>query len=294
MHAGNIFASLISWIVAKRSGGDVVLRIEDLDPDRSKQEFTDQIQKDYEWLGLGWDRGPYYQSQRQQAYQAAFEELVRTGNTYPCFCSRADIKHATQAPHPGEKRVYPGTCFRLTEQERNQKVAEFRARGRKPSIRLHVPQLTIQVHDMFQGTYSQRLDTECGDFLVQRSDGAFAYQLAVVVDDAAMGVNFVVRGVDLLPSTPQQMYLQDLFGFPHPGYGHVPLLVAEKNRRLSKRDHDAGLDKLKESYQTPEGILGHIAYVAGIIPTEEPQSADQLLRCADLTHLEHTIQILWH
>lgn len=269
------------------------MRIEDLDPDRSKPSFARQIIEDYEWLGLTWDRGPYYQSQRTDAYREAFKTLTNAGETYPCFCTRAEIKKATQAPHPGEKRVYPGTCYRLTAEQRKQKLAEAHATRKSPSIRLHVPQATIQVHDMLRGDYAQRLDTECGDFLIRRSDGAFAYQLAVVVDDAAMGVDCVVRGIDLLPSTPQQMYLQSLLGLDHPAYAHVPLLVARTNVRLSKRNHDAGLDMLAKRFGTAQGVLGHIAFVTGLIERDEPCSAGDLLKYADLSALQNKIQIQW-
>lgn len=293
MHAGNIFASLISWIIAKRSGGSIVLRIEDLDPERSKDVYAQQILRDYDWLGLGWDRGPMYQSTRTEAYKAAFEGLVHAGYCYPCFCSRADIKRATSAPHFGEKRVYPGTCYHLSSEKRKEKLQQFRKAGKTPSIRFHVPSQTILMRDLFQGLYSQRLDTECGDFLIRRSDGAFAYQLAVVVDDETQGVNYVVRGVDLLSSTPQQMYLQSVLGFDHPGYAHIPLLVSRKNVRLSKRNHDAGIDALMHIYHDAAGVLGHIAYIAGIIPVDEPTSADDLLKYANLSPLYKKIQIRW-
>lgn len=324
MHAGNIYAALIAWIVAKRTGGEVVLRIENLDPDRSKPEYIDQIMRDFEYLGLTWDRGPYYQSTRTDVYAEAFDDLQKRGLTYPCFCTRADL-HTASAPHRGEKTVYPGTCRNLTANQRAQAQMQAQKQGRAPSQRLMVPAedvsaATVQLTDAFQGHYAQNLARDCGDFLIRRSDGAFAYQLAVVLDDAEQGVTSVVRGVDLLCSTPQQIYLQNLLNLPHPEYGHVPLLVAKAGgsdqsaRRLSKRDKDAGLDQLKQRYKTPEGILGHIAYVAGMVSPEAVNasledgivphapsgasatlqcSAQDLLETADLAVLCKKIQIPW-
>ncbi|WP_241156499.1 MULTISPECIES: tRNA glutamyl-Q(34) synthetase GluQRS [unclassified Adlercreutzia] len=291
MHAGNIFAALMAWLVAKSQGGDMVLRIEDLDRERSKPRFRDAVQRDFESLGLTWDAGPFYQHDRDEAYRAAFDALSARGLTYPCFCTRADL-HAASAPHQGEKHVYPGTCRSLTDAERavrrERLEAEARATGapaRRPSCRLRVDERVIEVDDQIQGPYAQRLDRECGDFLVRRSDGAFAYQLAVVVDDAAQGVSSVVRGVDLLCSTPQQVYLQDLLGLPHARYAHVPLFVAPDGRRLAKRNRDAALDELLARFKTPAGVVGHVAYAAGLIPADEPVMPEQLLEGFDLDAL---------
>ena len=181
MHAGNIYAALVSWLIVKSHGGDMVLRIEDLDRERSKAAYIDDVCRDFEQLGLTWDRGPIYQHDRDNAYAEAFQRLSDRGLVYPCFCSRADL-HAASAPHRGEKLVYPGTCRNLTEAEREQ-----RAKKKNPAMRLKVPAETIGFDDMVQGPYAQKLDTDCGDFLVRRSDNAFAYQLAVVVDDAYCG-----------------------------------------------------------------------------------------------------------
>lgn len=291
MHAGNVFAALAAWLVAKAQGGRIVLRIEDLDRERSKPEYISQIQRDFEALGLYWDEGPYFQSDRDEAYTEALRELRERGLTYPCFCTRAEL-HAASAPHRGEKPVYAGTCRGLSVGE----VAQ-RSTVRPPAERLLVPHKAVSFDDLVQGRYEQNLALECGDFLVRRSDGAFAYQLAVVVDDAAQGVNSVVRGVDLLCSTPQQIYLQELLELPHPQYAHIPLLVAEKDRRLSKRDRDAALDELLHIHKTPAGIIGHIAGVTGLAPTCEPIMPEELLPEFHLDRL-HTlfadpIQIPW-
>lgn len=291
MHAGNVFAALTAWLVAKSQGGKIVLRIEDLDAERSKPAYVDAAQRDFEALGLFWDEGPYFQHDRTEAYRAAFDELCARDLVYPCFCTRADL-HAASAPHRGEKPVYPGTCRSLGDEER-----EARARERTPAQRLLVPDGRIAFVDQVQGPYAQNLASDCGDFLVRRSDGAFAYQLAVVVDDAAQGVTSVVRGVDLLCSTPQQLYLQGLLGLPHPTYAHIPLLVAERDRRFSKRDRDAALDALLERFKTPAGVIGHIAGITGLAPTCDPATPEQLLATFDPAALpaafDDLVQVRW-
>lgn len=276
MHLGNVFSSLVAWLSAKSQGGRMVLRIEDLD-DRCRQEFADQIMRDYEWLGLTWDVGPVYQRDRTEAYEAALQQLTDAGLTYPCFCSRAEL-HAASAPHASDGTpIYAGACRNLSPAE----VAR-RSQLRAPATRLRVPAIddvaddVIEFVDRTYGAQCEALATECGDFLVRRSDGVFAYQLAVVVDDAAMGVTEVVRGCDLLTSTPRQVYLQNLLGLPHPAYAHVPLLMAPDGRRLSKRDHDCGMDGLRERFGTPDALLGWLAGITGIAPDCEPRSTEEL------------------
>ena len=292
MHAGNIFAALMSWLIVKSQDGAIVLRIEDLDVERSRSSFADQVCRDFESLGLTWDEGPFYQHDRNEAYQDAYQRLVDSGVVYPCFCTRADL-HAASAPHRGEKLVYPGTCRNLTVQE-----VEERSVNRKPAYRVRVPHRLYELNDLVQGKYAQELESECGDFIIRRSDGLFAYQLAVVVDDAAQGVNCIVRGMDLLVSTPQQMFLQEQLGFEQCDYAHVPLMVGERDRRLSKRDRDAALDELLAAYKTPEGVIGHVAFVAGLIDSDEPVSASDLLVGFDVARIDSIfpdkVQILWH
>ena len=292
MHAGNIFSALVSWLIARSDDGEVVLRIEDLDRDRSKPEFIDAVQRDFESLGLYWDRGPYYQHDRDSAYERSFQLLSDKGLVYPCFCTRAEL-HASSAPHYGEKLVYPGTCRSLSQEQ----IAEH-LQSRRPAYRLIVQDKRIAIDDLIQGSFEQDLAIECGDFLIRRSDGAFAYQLAVVVDDAEHGVNCVVRGVDLMNSSPQQRYLQQLLALPRCEYAHVPLLVAEENRRLSKRHKDASLEAMLNTYGSPEGIIGHIAYVTGIIDHDEACSPEDLIPEFSLERLKDqwqgVIQIQWH
>lgn len=281
MHAGNIFAALMAWLVAKAQGGSVVLRMEDLDEQRSRQEHADQLMADLEALGITWDEGPYYQQPNQERYREALAHLQDQGLVYPCFCTRADL-HAASAPHRGEKAVYPGTCRNLTDEQRSQRALE-----RPAALRLAVPERSIQVDDLIQGPYGQDLARDCGDFLIRRSDGLFAYQLACVVDDGDQGVNSVVRGVDLLCSTPQQEYLRELLGFGPATYAHVPLLVATDGRRLAKRDHDASLEQLLERYGTPSQVLGHIAHITGLAPEEGPVRPEDLLAVFKETPLLH-------
>lgn len=286
MHAGNIFSALMAWLIAKSQGGDIVLRIEDLDRERSKPHYFEQIQRDFEELGLTWDRGPFYQHDRDEAYQAAYRTLEEQGLLYPCFCTRADL-HAASAPHAGEKRIYAGTCRNLTEGERALRlqglILEDGRLSRNPALRIVVPSETVRFHDLLQGEQMQDLARDCGDFVIRRSDGTFAYQLAVVVDDAEQQVNSVVRGVDLLDSTPQQMHLQNLLGYGAPQYAHVPLMVAPDGRRLSKRNRDAEYGELLVRYKTPAAVMGHIAFVAGLIDADEPVTPDELLKTFSLT-----------
>lgn len=279
IHLGNILCCLLAWLSARQKGGGVLLRIEDLDTARCPRRYADQMEEDLRWLGLCWDRGPgaeggdgpYYQSQRTERYQKALERLREMGLVYPCFCTRAEL-HAASAPHRSDgQAIYPGTCRHLTTAE-----AAERAKKRAPALRLRVPAEEIAFQDGHMGRQCQRLDTQCGDFLLRRSDGLFAYQLAVVVDDAAMGVTEVVRGADLLDSTPRQLLLYRLLGLRAPEFYHFPLLLAPDGRRLSKRDADAGLDVLRPK-AAPEEILGKLAYLAGFNPSAAPRSAQALL-----------------
>ena len=271
MHLGNVWACLLAWLAARSAGGAVVLRLEDLDPGRCRPEYCDQVMRDLEWLGLGWDGEPVYQSRRTQAYAQAFQELERQGLVYPCFCTRAQ-RLAASAPHRSDGAVvYDGRCARLTPEQR----AEL-SRTRRPAWRVRAPEKTITFRDLLQGEYGEDLKRDCGDFILRRSDGVYAYQLAVVVDDAWMGVNQVVRGSDLLSSTPRQLWLQEALGLPHPAYGHVPLLLAPDGRRLAKRDRDQELDALKARYSAPE-LVGRLAWAAGLLPEYAPATPEELI-----------------
>lgn len=291
MHAGNIFAVLIAWLLVKSHNGSIVLRIEDLDAERSKQHYIDDVMRDFEMLGLTWDKGPYFQHDRFEAYLDAFQKLDEQNLLYPCFCSRADL-HAASAPHSGEKYVYQGTCRNLSLKEQ-----ERRALLKSPTYRVKVPDTIFGFEDLFQGRYEQNLSKDCGDFIVRRADGTFAYQLAVVVDDAAQGITSVTRGIDLLSSTPQQMYLQEILELPTLKYSHVPLLVDKSGRRLSKRNYDASLEALLSRFKTPEGIIGHLAYLCRIQALDEPISPEELLSSctssSTLSVLNNVKEIVW-
>ena len=264
MHLGNAFSALVAWLSARAAGGGMVLRIEDLDPRAQSRERAELLMDDLRWLGLDWDEGPYFQSDRSEIYRKALDELRERGLTYPCFCSRAEL-HAATAPHASDGTpVYAGTCRGLSSAE----VAR-RAALRPPATRLRVPDEedpagTITFADLAYGAQQEVLARECGDFLVRRSDGVVAYQLAVVVDDALMGVTQVVRGRDLLGSCARQIYLGGLLGYPAPEYGHVPLLVAPDRRRLSKRDKDLDLGVLRERGVCAERVVGTLAAAAGL------------------------------
>lgn len=265
MHLGNAFSALIAWLSARSSGGRMVLRIEDLDPRASSRERAKTLIDDLAWLGLDWDEGPHYQSDRLAAYDDAIVRLEELGLTYPCFCTRAEL-HAASAPHASDGTyLYAGTCRGLSHEE-----VALRAELRPPATRLRVPNEddpagTITWTDLGFGPRQEVLARECGDFLIRRSDAVIAYQLAVVVDDCLMGVNQVVRGCDLLGSSARQTYLARLLGFEAPTFGHVPLLVAPDGRRLSKRDRDLDLGALREAGAAPETVVGALAAAAGLV-----------------------------
>ena len=270
MHLGNVFAGLIAWLSVRSQGGEMVLRMEDLDTQRTSGEFAELLRADLRWLGLDWDRETAPQSARSQVYDEYFHILEEKGLLYPCYCTRSQL-HSVNAPHLSDGTyVYPGTCRALTAQQR----AAF---DRAPAWRVRVPDRLWQVEDRVQGHYEENLAADCGDFVVRRGDGVYVYQLAVTVDDGEAGVTEVVRGKDLLSSAPRQMYLQELFGYPHPEYAHVPMLMAPDGRRLSKRDRDLDLGVLRQN-MTPEELIGALAYAAGLIERREAVSAKELAR----------------
>ena len=271
MHLGNLFAALLAWLDVRSLGGEMLLRMEDLDPDRCKAEYTLQLADDLRWLGLDWDMGwsenapEYSQSHRTAYYEAAFHQLEARRLVYPCYCSRKELL-AASAPHASDgARVYSGRCRGLSAQER----AALSENGRRPAWRVQVPAETVSFSDGSFGPRSERLDTECGDFILRRSDGVYAYQLAVCEDDGRMGVTRVVRGWDLLSSTPRQIWLLRQLGYEPPTYIHAPLLVAPDGRRLSKRDRDLDMGILRERY-TPEQLTGLLAHTAGLLDRPEP------------------------
>ncbi|MGM9669506.1 MAG: tRNA glutamyl-Q(34) synthetase GluQRS [Faecousia sp.] len=268
MHLGNVFAAMLAWLSVRSKNGVMVLRMEDLDTLRTKEEYAQGIREDLRWLGLDWDMETPCQSTRSRVYDRYFSLLSEKGLLYPCYCTRSQL-HSVNAPHQSDGTyVYPGTCRDLTAAQR----AAFR---RDPAWRVRVPDQEFTVADGVQGICRENLLRDCGDFVVRRADGVYVYQLAVTVDDGEAGITEVVRGTDLLGSAPRQMYLQELFGFTHPAYFHIPMLLAPDGRRLSKRDQDLDLGVLRQHIR-PERLLGVLAGAAGLIPAGQCVSAREL------------------
>ena len=268
MHLGNVFAALLSYLSPKSRGGSWILRMEDLDTQRTKTEYAQLLREDLLWLGMQWDEETAPQSQRSEVYDRYFDSLREKDLLYPCYCTRSQL-HNVNAPHLSDGTyVYAGTCRNLTDAQRA-------AQKRLPSWRVMVPEAEYAFTDLVQGPQRENLAQSCGDFVVRRADGVYVYQLAVTVDDGEAGVTEVVRGWDLMGSAPRQMYLQDLFGFDHPEYAHVPMLMAPDGRRLSKRDQDLDLGAIRTRMK-PEQLIGILAASAGLLPKPEPISAREL------------------
>ncbi len=276
MHLGNVFTALLVWLDVRSSKGRLILRIEDLDQQRCSWEKAAQLVDDLQWLGLDWDEGglkpEYCQSRRTGYYQAVFARLDAAGLVYPCFCSRAQ-RLAALAPHLGENsaaEVCP--CRNLSFAEQQERLSQ----GLAAAWRIKVPAERVGLRDGNFGEYSENLAADCGDFIIRRSDGVFAYQLAVVADDAAMGVNRVVRGRDLLNSAPRQIWLHRVLGYPPPSYCHVPLLLAADGKRLAKRDASLDLGSLRQTCTAPQ-LIGGLAWLAGLQTEPRPCSPRDLL-----------------
>ena len=277
MHLGNVFSAMLAWLSIRSCGGKLVLRIEDLDPDRCRREYADQLKRDLEWLGLTWDEEQTPQSLRSEAYRGMFSRLEEKNLVYPCYCSRVEL-HAASAPHASDGTLlYAGTCRNLTDAQRA-------AKTKTPCWRVAVPDEDVSFTDGLQGAYTQNLARACGDFIVRRADGVYAYQLAVVTDDAQAGVTQVVRGSDLLSSTPRQIWLYRLFGFEPPHFVHIPLLCDVDGRRLSKRDEDLDLGLLRERF-TPEQVIGALAFAAHLTDRAEPASVRELVQDLDWSRI---------
>ena len=285
-HLGNAWAFLLAWLAARSSAGQVVLRIEDIDPQRSRPEYTAALIEDLSWLGLDWDfgpdrataadgpTGPFEQGRRSHHYAAAIAQLERAGLTYPCFCTRKELRSMAGAPHVDDAGApYPGTCRNLSYAQQQAHLAA----GRRPCLRLRCPQGPINFTDTVLGEQSHTL-AECGgDFALRRSDGVVAYQLAVAVDDALMGINQVVRGRDILISTPRQIALLKLLGYGAPAYAHVPLLLDAEGQRLAKRHQSLALRSLRQTGADPRRITGFLGSLAGCNPGGKAASPAELL-----------------
>ena len=282
LHLGNLRTALLAWLFARAAGGAFVLRIEDLDLPRVRPGATRRMLADLRWLGLDWDEGPdvggavgpYVQSMRQALYEQAIAHLRAQGRIYPCYCTRAELARIASAPQGDEAPRYPGRCRHLSAQQR----AEREASGRRPSLRFIAPGAPIQFSDALHGEFTESVAATTGDFIVRRSDGIVSYQLAVVVDDALMGVTQVVRGYDLLSSTARQLALYDALGYLRPTlYAHVPLAVDDVGERMAKRDASAGLEAVKAVGYGAADVLGTLAASCGLWAPGSPATPAALL-----------------
>jgi glutamyl-tRNA synthetase len=261
LHLGNARSALLGWLQARAAGGQFLLRVEDLDRARCRPQYVDELMRDLEWLGLTWDEPPLFQSERDDVYREALTRLEQRGLVYPCFCTRAEIARAASAPHglSEEGPRYPGTCARLTAGESSE-----RSLARTPAYRFRAQPGEVRFVDGLQGPYSQDVEAVVGDFVVRRNDGVASYQLAVVVDDAATGITHVLRGDDLLSSTPRQLQLYAALGLTAPEFFHVPLVLGEDGKRLAKREGAFALAELRERGLPPERVLGLLAAWSGL------------------------------
>ncbi len=279
LHLGNILCAMLAWLSARSQGGRILLRIEDVDVPRCPEANTRACLEDLAWLGFDWDGPTVFQRERTQAYEEALYRLGDMALTYPCFCTRARL-HPEAAPNLGDTQsVYPGTCRRLTFTER---IAG--QLSRRAATRLMVPDRDVTFTDGLQGTVTENLARDCGDFVLKRSDGLFGYQLACVVDDIDAGVTEVVRGRDILSATPRQIYLYECLGGQPPRYIHIPLLTSPDGRRLAKRDRDLGIPSLSKRY-TPEDIFGMLAFACGLRGTPAAASLRELAAEFDWTRV---------
>jgi len=286
LHVGNLRTALLAWLFARSARSSFLLRIEDLDPDRSRREHEQGQLADLRAIGIDWDGSPVRQSERTALYREALETLSAEGRVYPCWCTRAEIRVAAEAPHgPLPDGAYPGTCRRLTATER---AARKRDAGRPPSLRLDAREETVRFHDRLHGPVEGQVD----DLVLCRWDGAFAYNLAVVVDDAEQGIGEVVRGDDLLDSTPRQLLLARLLGLPAPDYAHVPLVLGPDGRRLAKRHGAVTLADRAMLGEGPEDVVSWMAAGLGLAEQGEKLSARQLVGRFDAERLPREPTVL--
>ena len=272
LHLGNLRTALLAWLFARSQAAPFLLRIEDLDRARSRPAIAEGQLADLAALGLDWDGPVVRQSERLELYAAAIEQLDRDGRLYPCYCTRAEIREAPSAPHgPLPEGSYPGTCRELNASQR----AERERAGRPPALRLRGEGVVVEFADRLFGGRRDMVD----DLVVRRNDGAPAYNLAVVVDDAAQGVGEVVRGADLLDTTARQLHLGALLGLPAPSHAHVPLVLGPDGARLAKRHGAVTLADIAAGGRTPADVLAWLAISIGLAqPGERPQPGDLLER----------------
>lgn len=290
IHLGNVWTAFLAWLQVRQQKGTLILRIEDIDEQRSKPEYTQALLEDLSWLGLDWDEGPgkggpygpYIQQERYSLYEKALQELQAKHLLYPCYCSRARLQ-AIGAPHEGEHCLYDGHCYGMPEEQRRQM-------DRKPSWRVHVPHVSVSFTDGSYGPFSDYLPRVCGDFVVRRADGLYAYQLAVAVDDGSMGITHVLRGRDLLSSTAQQIWLMEVLGYTPPSYTHVPMLIDASGNRLSKRQQGITVRSLRDRGVQADAILSALALAGGLVSERRLYHKGELLRlCNFQTMTTHDI-----
>jgi glutamyl-tRNA synthetase len=292
---------MIAWLRVRAAGGTLVLRMEDLDHPKNKAGAAKAVLEDLHWLGFDWDEGPdvggrfapYTQSERRIIYAEALERLRQQGLAYPCICTRRDVEAGQSAPHAEDGLYYPGTCrgrFHSFEAAAQQLTA-----GRLPAWRFLCEgegKSQVSFTDGFAGYYEQNVAQAVGDFVLARDPQGAGYMLAVVVDDAAMGITEVVRGDDLLPATPRQLLLYRALGVTPPAFLHVPLVVSEEGRRLAKRHGDTRISALREAGITSGKIIGLLAWWCGWAEWGEHLTLRELLPRFDLAALPRTPAVL--
>jgi glutamyl-tRNA synthetase len=290
LHLGNARTFLVNWLLARGLGWRIVLRIEDLDGPRIKRGADQQAIDDLRWLGLDWDEGPIYQSPRAPDYRRAIYTLLASGHAYPCICTRKEVDIAASAPHAEDgAAVYPGTC-----RDRFASLDDARraAAGREPAIRFRVPpDALVEWRDQLRGDMRCNVSSELGDFVIAKSDGTAAYQLAVVIDDADMAITHIVRGDDLIDSTPRQILLYRALGLTHliPDYYHLPLVTGPDGRRLAKRHGDTRLSHYRALGVPPQRLLSLLSRSIGV---PDATSLPDLLHRFDLRTLPRTPIVL--
>lgn len=273
LHVGNLRTAMLAWLMARRSGRPFLLRMEDLDRVAAAVEHERSQQRDLEAMDIDWDGPVMHQSERFDAYRQALGRLTAAGLTYECFCSRREVREAAAAPHGPGERIYPGTCRDLTETARARRRTE-----RPPALRWRAAGEVIDVDDLVAGRFA----APTHDIVLCRNDGVPAYNLAVVVDDAAQGVDEVVRADDLLASTPSQIAVQRALGLPTPRYAHVPLVVGDTGIRLAKRDGAITLHELGASGWTSRAVRSALATSVGIADVDDATTPDELVARFDL------------